>query len=180
MRFDFTIRKSLKLLSVAAPMLLAALTAPAVAGGGHTDDHAGHGDAIDGVVVHAAVSPTTAPGIMTSAVYMTLENHSGSNLDLVGVSSPSFEMGHLHKTSMVDGLMTMAPVAQLSIPSHASVSFEPGGLHIMLMGAKAPLKPGDTFPVTLVFATGEEVSVPVSVVKPGATSGHDHGSMKMN
>lgn len=180
MTLGFTFRNSLKTLHVAASMLLAALTAPALAGGGHQHNHAGHGDAVEGVMVHAAVSPATAPGITASAVYMTLENHSGNDLDLVGVSSPSFEMGHIHKTSMVDGLMTMAPVAQLSIPSHASVRFEPGGLHIMLMSAKVPLKPGDSFPVSLVFATGEEVSVSVSVVKPGTASGHDHGSMKMN
>nr|WP_319386438.1 copper chaperone PCu(A)C [uncultured Roseibium sp.] len=180
MTLGFTFRKSLKTLHVSASVLLLALTAPALAGGGHQHGHAGDGDALEGVMVHAPVSPAAAPGITTSAVYMTLENHSGNALDLVGVSSPGFEMGHLHKTSMVDGLMTMAPVAQLSIPSHASVRFEPGGLHIMLMGAKASLRPGDTFPVTLVFATGEGVEVPVSVVEPGTASGHDHGAMKMN
>lgn len=180
MTLGLTFRNCLKTVHVAASMLLAVLTAPAMAGGGHTHDHAGQGTGIEGVTISAAVSPAAAPGIKTSAVYMTLENHSGSDLDLVGVSSPGFEMGHLHKTSMVDGLMTMAPVAQLSIPPHASVRFEPGSLHIMLMGARAPLKPGDSFPVSLVFTTGEEVSVSVSVVKPGTMSGHDHGSMKMN
>lgn len=171
--------------AIAAALVSLALgIAPAAAGGGHSHDH-GHkhsatGGVIEGILASAAVSPATAPGITTSAVYLMLENKSGTGIDLVGVESPVFAMAHFHKTSMVNGLMSMEPVAQLALPADATVMFEPGGLHIMLMGAKTPLKAGETFPVTLVFGTGEKLEVPVSVVKPGKLPMHDHGAMHTN
>ncbi|WP_417712073.1 copper chaperone PCu(A)C [Roseibium aggregatum] len=135
-----------------------------------------------GIVVSDAMSPAVAPGIKTAAVYFTLANNSGSDADLVAVQSPAFAIAHFHKTAMADGLMTMEPVAQLSIPQGESVSFAPGSLHVMLMGAKKRLEAGDRFMLTLQFGTGTTLEVPVDVVKPGDFSGgsHDHSSMKMN
>jgi copper(I)-binding protein len=145
-------------------------------GDGHMQAEAG------GIVVSNAVSPAVVPGIKTAAVYFTLENNSGSDADLVAVESPAFAMAHIHKTAMVDGMMTMEPVAQLSIPQGQSVSFAPGSLHVMLMGAKAAHQAGDRFVLTLQFGSGTTLEVPVDVVKPGNMSGrpHDHSSMKMN
>ncbi|TYC53914.1 copper chaperone PCu(A)C [Rhodobacterales bacterium] len=129
-----------------------------------------------------AFSPASAPGIGTASAYMMLENASGSQADLVDVSSPAFNMVHLHKSSMSNGVMTMAPVAQLTIPAGGKVMFEPGGLHVMLMGPKAPLKPGDSFPLVLSFASGSELEIAVPVTKAGEMPdmSHDHSSMKMN
>lgn len=137
---------------------------------------------VDGLVVSHAMSPVAAPGIKTSAVYFTLKNDSSIDCDLVAVESPAFAMAHIHKTAMADGLMTMEPVAQLTIPHGEHVTFAPGSLHVMLMGAKATFKPGDRFMLTLRFGSGTELEVPVDVVTPGEVSGdtHDHGHMKMN
>ena len=55
----------------------------------------------------------------------------------------------------------------------------PGGLHMMFFDLKAPLKAGESFPVTLRFEKAGEVQVTVSVEAMGATGagGHDmqHG-----
>ncbi len=52
---------------------------------------------------------------------------------------------------------------------------DPGGLHIMLTGLKAPLKEGQSIRLTLQFEKGGalEVDVPVGSV---AATGHDHAS----
>jgi copper(I)-binding protein len=55
----------------------------------------------------------------------------------------------------------------------------PGGLHIMLIGLKAPLKQGETFPLTLTFAKAGTTTVEVVVQGPGAggpaaAPGHQH------
>jgi hypothetical protein len=154
---------------------------PALAGGDHTHAHMSD-QKMSGVVVSEAMSPAAAPGIGTMAVYLLLENASGANVDLVGVESPAFAMTHLHKTAMADGLMTMEPVAQLTVPKGESVRFAPGGLHIMLMGAEQTYQPGDSFPLTLVFGSGQALEVEVSVVNPGEmpVGAHDHSTMKMN
>jgi len=39
------------------------------------------------------------------------------------------------------------------------VAFDPGGMHIMLVGLKQPLKEGQTFPLTLTFRKAGKVDV---------------------
>jgi copper(I)-binding protein len=45
---------------------------------------------------------------------------------------------------------------------------KPGGLHIMLMGLKAPLRPGSRLPVTLRFEKAGLVRANLPVLSPGA------------
>jgi len=40
------------------------------------------------------------------------------------------------------------------------------------MGLNKPLKPGQTFPLTLVFKQAGEVTIQVDIMKMGATGGH--------
>ncbi|MCW8860848.1 MAG: copper chaperone PCu(A)C, partial [Rhodospirillales bacterium] len=55
-------------------------------------------------------------------------------------------------------------------------ALQPGGDHVMFMGLNAPLKEGDTFPLTLVFKNAGEVTINVTVKAAGAMGA---GSMKM-
>jgi copper(I)-binding protein len=43
------------------------------------------------------------------------------------------------------------------------VTLAPGGYHLMLMGLKAPLRAGDTFPLTLQFEHAPPLTVTVAV-----------------
>ena len=47
------------------------------------------------------------------------------------------------------------------------MELKPGGLHIMFIGLKAPLKAGDSFPMKLKFEKAGEVTVEVKVEAPG-------------
>ena len=62
--------------------------------------------------------------------------------------------------------MKMRPVGALELRPGAPTVLKPGGLHIMLMGVKAPLRQGETFPLTLTFegAGRREVSATVGAV----------------
>ena len=81
----------------------------------------------------------------------------------------------LHKTVMDGNVMKMMHVKDgIVIPGEDSVELKPGSYHIMLMGLKAPLKEGSTFPLTLTFEHAGSVTVEVKVMKPGAkTMKHD-------
>jgi len=61
----------------------------------------------------------------------------------------------------------MNHVMALAIPAGKSVTFEPGGLHIMLMGLGAPLKAAASYRLTLTFEKAGTVAVDVPVLKPG-------------
>jgi copper(I)-binding protein len=120
----------------------------------------------DEAAIHVAdaKSRPTAPG-GTGVVYMVVTNHGAADDDLTGLSTPIADKAEIHRTSTENGIMHMDSVADLPVKANGSVTFAPGGLHVMLTGLKQPLKLGDSFPLTLNFAKAGAVSVTVSVEK---------------
>ena len=73
--------------------------------------------------------------------------------------------------------MRMRPLENIVVPAGASVTLQPGGHHVMLMGLTAPLKEGDSFPLTVVFENAIKMQTSVKVGKIGAAGpmdGHGH------
>lgn len=73
----------------------------------------------------------------------------------------------------------MQHVDALPLPANGEIMMQPGGYHIMLMGLKAPLTEGESFPVTLVFESGTEIIIDAEVKKRGE-EGMDHSGHKMS
>lgn len=134
---------------------------------------------MDGVMVHEAWARATPGGTTTGAAYITVMG--GSQADaLLGASTPIAAQTMVHETINDNGVMKMREVASLPIPAGQTVTFKPGGNHIMLMGLKHPLKAGDKFPLTLKFAKAGDITVTVTVRAIGKDmpmQGGDH--MKM-
>lgn len=105
------------------------------------------------------------PGASVHAAYMTITNHGTIDTDLVAVFSPAFENVMIHRTRLVDGQATMAHVDQVSLPAGASVQMSPGGMHVMLMGAKQMLSEGNTVEITLCFSEDIHLTIEVPVKK---------------
>ena len=125
----------------------------------------------------------TPKGASTGAVYMTLDNKSGSDDRLTGAASDVAAKVQIHEMSMTNGTMQMREVAGgLPIPAGGEVVLKPGGYHVMLMGLKKPLVAGESFPLTLTFAKAGNMSVTVTVqpldAKPPGPSG-GMGTMEM-
>ena len=59
--------------------------------------------------------------------------------------------------------MTMAAAGPVRAPAHGKVTFAPDGLHVMLIGLKAPLLDGRVQPMTLHFASAGAITVPFAV-----------------
>jgi hypothetical protein len=113
----------------------------------------------------------------TAAAYMTIENDSHKSDRLIAVKSTIAKKTQIHRTRMVDGVMTMGQVEGIDIDDDDKIQLKPGGYHIMFMGLARPLKEGDSFPLTLVFAKAGEVRIEVQILKPGAMGGgekHHH------
>jgi copper(I)-binding protein len=60
-------------------------------------------------------------------------------------------------------MMSMKEVASVTIPANGSVTFEPGGYHIMLIGLAKPLKDGQKFDLNLGFLNGGVVKATATV-----------------
>lgn len=120
------------------------------------------------------------------AAYVTLQSHGGADR-LVGASAPVARRAELHSHINDGGVMRMRPVEAVEVPAGGSAELKPGGDHIMLMGLNAPLKEGDSFPLTLTLEKGGSVEVKVTVMGIGSMGpvqgygsghGHGHGQMK--
>ncbi|HWY62363.1 MAG TPA: copper chaperone PCu(A)C [Rhizomicrobium sp.] len=91
------------------------------------------------------------PGALPAAGYFTLHNSGTAKLVLTGADTPACSMLMLHKSSDTGGMSSMQDVEQVDVPGHDSISFSPGGYHLMCMGPKPALKLGASVPVTLSF-----------------------------
>jgi copper(I)-binding protein len=108
----------------------------------------------------------------TGAAYLTIVNKGTADDRLVSVATPVADKAEPHMTTEENGVMKMRPVDGVDVKAGGSAELKPGGLHLMLIGLKAPLKAGQSFPVTLTFAKAGAVDITVPVEKAGAMTGH--------
>jgi copper(I)-binding protein len=101
----------------------------------------------DGVKVEHAWVRATAPGQKVAGGFMDLT--ADADMALMGGSSPVSKVLELHFMRMENGVMEMRRMREIALPRGKTVRLEPGGLHIMFIGLKAPIKPGRKVPITL-------------------------------
>ena len=99
----------------------------------------------------------------TGAGYFTLANPGPRPAVLVKVESPAAERVEMHASTLTAGVMRMEPETRVTAPAGGQVVFAPGGRHLMFVGLKHALAPGDTLPATLVFADGRRVKTGFAV-----------------
>lgn len=124
---------------------------------------------------HPWARPSTGK---TGAAYFTIANSGPAEDALIGVESAAAAKSELHEMTMDGAIMRMRAVPRLAVAAGKSVAVAPGGLHVMLIGLKAPLRDGEAFPMTLVFEKAGRIAVSVQVqasagmpagqAKPGA------------
>jgi copper(I)-binding protein len=113
--------------------------------------------------VTGAWARATPPGATTAAAYLTITS-SGETDRLVGVASPSAREAQLHDHVIAGGLSRMVQLADVALPAGATVRFEPGAKHVMLLDIAAPLEPGGKLELTLRFATAPPLTLVVPVL----------------
>lgn len=106
-----------------------------------------------------------APGSDAAAVYLNLSNVSPQPIIVVGVQSPMAASSMLHESSVVSGQSQMRSKSTIVIAPGKTVSFAPGGTHVMLSGLKSNVAVGQSVPIVLLLADGTKVAV-AAVVKP--------------
>ncbi len=103
------------------------------------------------------------PGAHMLAGYAELHNSGNTALRIVAVESDAFGDVSLHETIVSDGVARMRALNDVELASGASVTFEPGGRHIMLMHPKQPIALGDEIEITFVLDDGSRQSVAFKV-----------------
>ncbi len=103
--------------------------------------------AASGLNVQNVWTRATAPKQPAAGVYMDLS--ADAPVSLIGGASPVAERVELHTMAMDKGVMVMRRVNEIPVKPGQPVQLKPGGLHVMLIGLKSPLKPGESVPLTL-------------------------------
>jgi periplasmic copper chaperone A len=159
--------RSFKLLAATASAILLLAAAPAVA---QQTFQSGS------LVIEAPGSRATPGGAKVGGGYMRIVNRGGEPDRLTGGTTAVAGGFEIHETSTVDGVARMRPVeGGLVIPPGGAVELKPGGLHVMLVDLKRPLKQGETIAGTLVFEKAGSVPVTYQVGGVGAQSAGAHG-----
>jgi copper(I)-binding protein len=117
----------------------------------------------DGLIVSDAYIRGLPPGQTVTAAFMTLTNGLNQDCRLVGAISPVASSAEIHAHTHQNGTMSMRPVDEVILPKGRSVSFEPGGYHLMLFGLQKSLLDGEGYRVTLLFKGCPKVTVTMPV-----------------
>ncbi len=130
--------------------------------------------------IAAAIAPAAAAGVSVenpwlrfiiasrpAAGYFTLHNDTGTAIELTGASSTACGMLMLHQTKEVNGVEKMLPVKSVAVPAHGTVSFAPGGYHLMCVSPGAAVAQGRSVPIVLKFSDGKTVTADFPVKGPG-------------
>ena len=103
-------------------------------------------------VRRAPAMPDAKAGAQSNAGgYVTIVNRGTAPDALVGAAADVAERVELHQTRNMSGMMMMEPVAKVEVAPGARVELKPGSYHLMLIGLKRALTPGQTVTLTLRF-----------------------------
>jgi len=124
-------------------------------------------------------SRATPNGAKVAGGYLSVTNTGAEPDTLTGGTFDEAGSVEIHSMSMEGGVMKMATVENgLVVKPGETVTLKPGGLHLMFLGLKDPLKKGQTVKGTLTFAKAG--SVPVTfTVESLAAKAPGQGGMEM-
>ncbi|GAA6133986.1 hypothetical protein NBRC116188_07750 [Oceaniserpentilla sp. 4NH20-0058] len=131
------------------------------------------------LLMHDAQVRAMPPGQPNTAAFMVLQNTGTQAITLVSASTSMAKDAQYHThIKKASGVMSMQQVSNIVIPAGASFVFESGAHHIMLLGLKQPLIPGDQVDLQLKDEQGKlyTYDVPVkSMMGNGHMHHHHHG-----
>lgn len=109
------------------------------------------------------------------AVYFTLHNGSEKPVEIASVYINGVGKAEIHVTE--GG--SMRAVETVPVAAGEDVTFAPGGLHVMAFEIDPALAPGGAGEITLTFAGGDKLSMPLTIQAMGGAgmsgmAGMDH------
>ena len=107
------------------------------------------------------------------AAYMDVINPGPDDIRIVAADCSGFQKTEMHRTEMVGDVARMSRQESVTVDAGGSVSFAPGGLHIMLHNPLTPMEPGAEVSCTLVLQSGVRLST-MFPVRAAGLADDDH------
>ncbi len=131
------------------------------------------------IKIENAFTRPTLGGVNIAVGYMTITNTGKTDDWLASVTSDISPTAEIHETKMENGMMEMRELPKgLAVPAGASIAFKPSAYHVMFVGIKHAVKPGDTIHAILTFDKAGKVAVdfpaadnPGAIAPSGAMNG---------
>ena len=134
-----------------------------------------HDFTLGNLEIHHPASRATLPGQPVGGGFMTIANKGTEPDRLVSISAPDVSDDvQIHEMKTENDVMKMRQLPDgVEIPAGGTVDLRSGGLHVMFMKIKHPLKEGDKFKATLTFEKAGKIDVDfkVEAAKPAAKEG---------
>ena len=103
----------------------------------------------------------TVPAQKGTGAFMEITGKSA--VRLIGAASPVAGTVEIHNMTMTNGVMKMFQVDGIDVPAGKTIKLAPGGYHVMIMGLKQQMKPGDKVPLDLLIETADKKRETVSL-----------------
>ena len=105
-------------------------------------------------------------GMAMQAGFGRIDNRCPMPATIVSASSPAYGSVELHESRTVGGISRMRAVPELRIAPDGAAVLQPGGLHLMLMQPKSPLKAGSRVAIEFELKDGRKLLGEFEVRKP--------------
>lgn len=119
--------------------------------------------AADSITIENAWSPEAPPVVKVMAGYMKINNLSDKDIKIKSVKSDLFKKVEIHLSKKKNGMMTMIKQDNLNIKANSHVELKVGGLHMMLMGKRKPVKSNSSIPIVITFDNNQTMKVNLKV-----------------
>lgn len=124
--------------------------------------------AADNVSVQDPYVRLAPPNAPATGAFMVIKNNGDKDVKVVKADNPVSKVTELHTHLNEGGVMKMRPVPSIEVKAKGEAVLKPGGLHVMMIDIKTPMKEGDVVPITLSFDDGSTKQVDAKVVRPMA------------
>lgn len=104
------------------------------------------------------------------AIFLTISNFGAADRLLRATSDAAADV-QIHENRVEGATASMHPLDGLDIPAGGFVELKSGGLHLMLLGLRAPLEPGDVVSITFELRVAGTLKLEVPVRDLTATEG---------
>jgi copper(I)-binding protein len=131
-----------------------------------------HQYSVGSLVIGHPWSRPTVSGMPTGVAYLSITNKGSLQDTLISASTPAAARVEFHRTSLDAGMARMRPAGALVVKPNATITAEPGGLHLMLVDLKSPLVAGTSVPLVLQFESAGEITVQLKIEPLGLASHH--------
>lgn len=98
------------------------------------------------------------------AAYLVVHNAGAAADRLLAAESEAAVAAELHRSRVEDGVWRMRPLeGGIEVPAGGSLALRPGDYHVMLVGLRRALAPGERFELVLHFERAGRLPVEVQV-----------------